>query len=336
MLKLPYRFALALFRLDGTSVGTVPVTRDWEPAQEWTRFLAQCRGELPLEGNGNAFILPLWERTVGEPYCRGYRVEIPRPGQRPVTADFPLSHFGALAKAAASVFVERQQLREGEKYTYLLVAYPGEEKMSKTGGLSVTNASPGLLVREASLRTLRSRATPVGVVDGDDMPVFVSRQVLREAEERTVGERGTETGGMLIGILCRDAAEGPIFAQVTAQIPALHTTGTEVKLTFTPDTWATADAALRLRSRGEIYLGYWHAHPARSWCEKCPMEKQKSCALAKDFFSADDEAVMRAAFPRAYSLAIVANDTAFADITFSMFGNREGLMQPRGYYILED
>jgi hypothetical protein len=45
---------------------------------------------------------------------------------------------------------------------------------------------------------------------------------------------------------------------------------------------------------------------------------------------------MRAAFPRAYSVAIVANDTAFTDLTFSMFGNREGTTQPRGFHVLED
>ncbi len=45
---------------------------------------------------------------------------------------------------------------------------------------------------------------------------------------------------------------------------------------------------------------------------------------------------MRAAFPRAYSIAIVANDTAFTDLTFSMFGNREGITQPRGFYVLEE
>ena len=338
MLKLPYRFALALFRQDGSCVGTAPVKRDWEPAHEWTRFLAQRRGEIPLQGNGNASILPLWERTVGEPYCRGYRVEIERPGRRPVTADFPLTHFAALAKAAASIFVERQQLREGDHYSYLLVAHPAVEEAPKPDGLSVTNASPGLPVRDASLDTLRTRGTPTGIQDNDDMPVFVSRQVLREVEERTVAERGRETGGILIGMLWRDEAAGEIFAEVTAQIPALHTTGTEVKLTFTPETWAAADAALRLRGRGECYLGYWHSHPVREWCKarECTPEKQKSCALAKDFFSTDDEAVMRAAFPRAYSLAIVANDTAFADLSFSMFGNREGLMQPRGFFVLED
>jgi hypothetical protein len=192
--------------------------------------------------------------------------------------------------------------------------------------------------RDASLAALLARAKPAGVVDGDDMPVFVSPQVLQEAAERTHAEEGTETGGVLIGMLWRDADAGEIFAEVTAQIPAEHTSGNNVKLTFTPQTWAATDAALRLRGRGESYLGYWHSHPVREWCKakECTPEKQKSCRLAKDFFSADDEAVMRAAFPRAYSVAIVANDTAFTDLTFSMFGNREGLLQPRGFYVLEE
>ena len=66
------------------------------------------------------------------------------------------------------------------------------------------------------------------------MPVFVSRRVLDEAAERTHAEEGSETGGILIGKLWRDADAGEIFAEVTAQIPAEHTSGSNVKLTFTP------------------------------------------------------------------------------------------------------
>lgn len=339
MLTLPYRFAVALFRTDGSYIGTVPANRDWEPVHEWTRFHFQRLGELPLDnGQGSASILPLWERKVGEPYCRGYRVEISREGQRPVSAGFPNSHFSQLASAAAAAFVERQLLREGDTYSYLLVAHPAPEERPEPGGLSVTNASPRLPVRDASLRALQERSKPAGIIEYDDIPVFVSPQVLREAAERTAARRGTETGGILIGMLGHDRAVGEIFAEVTAQIPAEHTSGTQVKLTFTPQTWAAADAALRLRGRGETYLGYWHSHPIREWCKAkaCTPEKQKTCPLAKDFFSPDDEAVMRAAFPRAYNIAIVANDTAFTDLTFSMFGNREGLLQPRGFCILED
>ena len=338
MLTFPYHFALALYRPDASCVGTTPATHDWALAHEWTRFHHQRRGELPLDANGNASVLPLWDRKLGEPYCRGYRVEIARPGLRPVSADFPVTHFAVAAKQAASFFIEREELREGERYSYLLVAYPAPEESAAADGLGVTNASPGMPVRDAPLNALRARAEPAGVQDGDDMPVFVSGQVLREAEAQTAAERGTETGGILLGMLWRDVVEGEIFAEVTAQIPAEHTRGTRVKLTFTPETWAAAEAALRLRGRGEIYLGYWHSHPVREWCKarECTVQKQKTCPLAKDFFSEDDEAVMRAAFPRAYSIALVANDTAFSPLTFSMFGNREGTFQPRGFRILED
>ncbi len=339
MLTFPYRFAVALFRKDGSYLGSVPAQIDWQPVLEWARFHFQRLGELPLDdGKGSASVLPLWEHTVGEPYCRGYRVEIERERQRPVNAEFPTTHFAAIASAAASVYVERQLLREGESYTYVLVAHLAPEERPEPGGLAVTNASPRLPVRDAPLGSLQDRSKPAGVIDYADMPVFVSSQVLREMAGETAAKRGIETGGILIGNLLRDRLAGEIFAEVTAQIPAEHTSGTQVKLSFTAQTWAAAEAALRLRGRGEIYLGYWHSHPVRSWCQarECSLEKQKTCRLAKDFFSADDEAVMRAAFPRAYNIAIVANDTAFTDLTFSMFGNREGLLQPRGYCILED
>jgi len=338
-LHQPYRFAVALFAGDGSSLGSVPAKRDWEPAIEWTRFHFQRRGDLALDGSGDVSILPLWERSVGEPYCRGYSIEIARPGGRPVAWDFPKTHFRELASTAASIFVERQLLHEGDSYSYILVAYPAPQESPEINGLTVTNTSPQLPVQEASPKTLLARAKPYGAIDNDDMPVFISGQLLAEAAQRTHGAEGTETGGILIGLLGRDAASGDIFAHATAQIPAEHTTGTEVKLTFTPQTWAAADAALRLRGRGECYLGYWHSHPVRRWCaaKACSAEQQKNCPLAKDFFSADDQAVMRAAFPRAYSIAIVANDTAFADLSFSMFGNREGILgQPRGFYVLEE
>jgi hypothetical protein len=335
-LSFPYRFAIVLYGEDGTYLGTVAAKRDWEPAHEWTRFYFQRRGQLGLDGNGCAStVIPLWEHTLGEPYCRGYRIQIAAPGGRPVASDFPNTHFRDFAAAVASRLVEQKKLREGEFYSYLVVAHPAPPEARPTGGLLVTNTSPGVPAHEASLHDFLSRSTPSGVIDIDDMPVFVSQQVLDEAAERTHAEKGTETGGILIGMLWRDSAAAEIFVEITAQIPAEHTIGNNVKLSFTPQTWAAANAALRLRRRGEVFLGYWHSHPVRSWCrgKACTLEAQKTCHLASNYFSADDEAVMKAAFPRAYNVAIVANDTAFTSLTFSMFCNREGITQPRGFYI---
>ena len=336
-ISLPYRFAVDMYTEDGQNLGAFFAKRDWEPVCEWTRLHFQRRGELSLDGSGSASVLPLWDHSAGEPYCRGYRVQIADPGRRPVSADFPNRHFRECAATIASAFVTTKKLREGEHYSYLVVAYPAAQEESNAGGLEVINASPALPVREGSLQAYLSRSRGGGALDADDMPVFVTPQVLEEVAAQTHAQEGTETGGILIGALWRDAASNEIFLEITAQIPAEHTSGNHVKLTFTPQTWTAADAALRLRNRRELFAGYWHSHPVKTWCggKSCTLEAQKRCHLARDFFSADDVAVMRAAFPRAWCIAIVANDTAFADLTFSMFGNREGMTQPRGYYILE-
>lgn len=338
-MSFPYRFAIVIYGEDGTQLGTVPAKRDWELAHEWTRFLFQRRGQIGLDSNGSASkVIPLWERELGEPYCRGYRIQIESPGFRPVASDFPNTHFRDFAAVVASQYVEQKKLREGEFYSYLVVAHSAPPQLPTVGSLAVTNASPALPVQDASLKTFLARATQTGTIDIDDMPVFVAAQVLKEVAEQTHIQEGTETGGILIGMLRRDTAVGEIFAEITAQIPAEHTCGSNVKLTFTAETWSAAASSLRVRRRGEVYLGYWHSHPVRAWCTSrtCTLEAQKNCHLAKDFFSPDDEAVMRTAFPSAFNVAIVANDTAFTDLTFSMFGNREGVIRPRGFYVQEE
>jgi Prokaryotic homologs of the JAB domain len=338
-LLFPYRFALAMFREDDSVIATVPVNRDWEPVHEWTRLYCQRRGLFPLDDNGDASLLPLWDETAGEPYCRGYRIELAWAGGQSIFMDFPRSHFREYAATFASGFVELGRLREGEHYMYAVVAYPVPAAAPQGTGLSltVTDTSPALPVRYASLKSYVEHATPHGAIDAEDMPVFVSPQVLRDFAAQTRAHAGTETGGILIGMLWQDANEREIFAEITAQIPAEYIEGTSVKLTFTPKTWAAAEAALRLRGGREIYLGFVHSHPVKFWCEakKCSLDQQRTCKLA-DFFSSDDEALLRAAFPSAYSVGIVANDIALADLTWSMYGNRQGITSRRSFYVLQE
>jgi Prokaryotic homologs of the JAB domain len=334
-----YHYALLLFSEEGEAVGSAAVEVDWEPAVQWCRFRFLRRGELPVaNGCGTVSILPLWDRDAREPYCRGFRVSILRNGQCPVTSDFPTSYFRRLAAQAAARFVKQGKLETGDVFRYLVFALAAEEAApaATVGGLQVEEREVPLPLSEASLADWLSRGKPVGMVDPDDMPVFISPRVLEEVACMTQAQRGRETGGILIGNLHRDAAVPEIFAEVTAQVPAEHTRGDAVKLTFTPDTWVAVDNAIKLRGRSEIYLGYWHSHPVHEWCKsrQCTPEKQVNCRLAKDFFSMDDEALLRAIFPRAHSLALVANDTAFAPISFSWFGWREGSIQPRGYYLM--
>lgn len=341
MLKIDHKFAFVLFDDESALLGSAAVEVDWEPAVQWTSFYFGRRGELPLtNGCGAASILPLWDRELKAPYCRGFRVSIARDGQPPCTSDFPSGYFRRLASKAAALFIEQGKLEKDAVFRYVVVALDGEEpgEAAPVTGLQVEERVAPLRLQESSLKTWQGQSTAVGIVDSDDMPAFVPQYVLDQVAAQTLAQRGRETGGILIGHLHRDATVPEIFAEVTAQIPAEHTRGDAVKLTFTPETWSAVDTAIKLRNRSERYLGYWHSHPVQEWCTSrgCTLEKQANCKLAKDFFSVDDEALLRAVFPQAHSLALVANDTAFRELTYSWFGWREGAIHPRGYHLIGD
>jgi len=159
------------------------------------------------------------------------------------------------------------------------------------------------------------RVTPGGTTDiaADDMPVFIPQQVFDDAMALTRRMVGRETGGFLVGHLCRDPGSDDLFARVAAQLPARHTVPTETRLTFTPQTWDDMHDGLALRGDDELLLGWWHSHPVRAWCANCPTDRQVVCHLARDFFSRHDRALHRTVFPRAYSVALVVNDIAFED-----------------------
>ena len=106
------------------------------------------------------------------------------------------------------------------------------------------------------------------------------------------------------------------------------------RLTFTERTWTDAQGVLDLRGGDEQWCGWWHRHPVASWCRNCTPEKQRVCRLASDFFSEHDRQVQRAVFSRAHNVALVFNDVAFTDSSFSLFGWREGDIHPRGFHLI--
>ena len=108
----------------------------------------------------------------------------------------------------------------------------------------------------------------------------------------------------------------------------------EASLAFTPETWTQVQGAIDLRRRDEIMLGWWHSHPIKAWCAKCPAEKRKKCPLLVDYFSAQDRLLHRTVFPAAYSIALVVKELADDKQTISMFGWRQGMVAQRGFQVL--
>jgi proteasome lid subunit RPN8/RPN11 len=336
MLKDGYQYALMLYGAGEAPLGQVVVAVDWEPAREWAEFSAIRRGLLSADEAGRVCtVQPLWHTTLGEPYLQGFRISVRTNETIETATDFTKAYFRPLAKQAASLLMKKGILKKGERFKFLAAAFPRQEKAQETPKFSFTTeeVTPGLTIREASLAAFVGDSATHGNVDAVDMPLFVPQRILEEAKGLSKAAGAKETGGILIGHLLRDASAREVFAEVTAQIPARHAEAELTKLKFTPQTWTDVRAALELRRRDEIMLGWWHSHPVREWCKGCSKESQQACTMAVDFFSAHDHALHRTVFPRAYSIALVVNDLAGELATFSLFGWRRGLLESRGFNV---
>ena len=337
-----FRYAIVLVDEDGTRLAQEAVDVDWEPAREQTRFDAMRRAALgPDEIGALAAVDPLWDEKLGEPFLRAVRVTLRAgrdDGVTAVSAEFTSAYFADLARGVSSRLVQSGQLLEGQRFICLTAAYPiaAETPALAPASFEAEEVPSPIPVRPARWPARYDTASADGTAVATALSVFIPRQVLDDAVALTSETTGRETGGFLLGHLCRDRDGGDLFSLVTAQIPARHTTPSETSLTFTVETWNALRGAMALRHDHEILLGWWHSHPVRSWCADCSVEKQRVCRYATGFFSAQDRALHRTIFPRAYSVALVVNDVAFGPSTWSVFGWRQGVIAQRGFHVVRD
>ena len=334
----PYQFVLEMYDQGGTRLGPVPLEVDWEPAEEWTRFRAVRDGRLsPANPGAGGRVDPLWHNDLGAPYTRGFCVRMESGSRREVEEEFGQAYFSGQAHEASSRLVEKGQLLAGETFTYLVTAFLSDKKREDVNGsrFEVEQVIPPFPLRKGNLADLLCHASSRGTQEKEDIPIFIPQRLLSEASNLARGAGSVETGGVLIGHLVRDPGVPEIFVKVTDQIPARHTVGDSTRLRFTAETWTEAQGVLDLRKQEEIMVGTWHSHPVHEWCKHCPVERRRNCPLSFDFFSTHDRALHRTVFPRAYGLALVVNDIGTGEPTHSCFGWRKGLLQPRGFHVLE-
>ncbi len=332
-----YQFVLELLRPDGEALEQVPLAPDWEPAIECARLgRLRALGDWIAAPEAVGEVEPLWHADDGEPNVGGFRIRIAPPGGRDWHADFPAdTYFAEAAREAGVRLVKTGAMAVGDKVLYRAAAFsrPAASVNAPALRFDTADRPAPLTLREAQLDALLASSTMCGQPSTDDFEVLIPQQALIETVEQTKAAGDRETGGILIGHLHRDPGTYEVFAEVTAQIPARHTEGDSVKLTFTSDTWTDVRGALALRRRDEIMLGWWHSHPALAWCRKCPPERQRECHLATGFLSPDDTALHRAMFPRAFSLALVMTHT-LDGVDPALFGWRAGVLQPRAFRLL--
>lgn len=335
-----YSYAVHVLREDDAPVRQVAVEVDWEPACEWLRLQALRNGRPPEEAfTLDCVVEPVWHPTRGQPYLGGFRARTAGPAASEAE-EFSLAYFRELSSKITTRLVAEGALQKGDLIRCLPLAFPRSDDDQPTAAPRIgREAPPRIPVDEASLRQfLNGGAAAPAEESTDALPVFMPEQVLEEVKALTLEAGGgtRETGGILIGLLHRDGAAATLFAEVTAQIPARHTEADSTKLTFTAATWTEVRAALELRTRSEIMLGWWHSHPVREWCKNCPEEKRRQCSLARGFLSEDDRLLHRTVFPRAYSLALVANDVTEEGPTYSLFGWSRGVLEPRQFHRLAE
>ncbi len=353
-----YRYLIEFYRKDGEKVGGAVATPDLDPLREaaWFDALRTDRIDSTVDAGGLA-VAPMWSERLGDPFLRGFRVGHtpgvgdPRGadttpgagdayapnGPDSITGVFGLEVFAEKAQSTLDDLVERGRLTKGETAYYLVSGYarPDDPSEKPDRPFSTRATSPALPFRNTPLDAFRPRMREAGPVKAEDVPMLLPREIEAEMVELSRLAEGKETGGVLIGHLHRDPGTRDLFIEITAQIPALHTEAASNRLTFTAETWTAVRAALDLRGRSELMLGWWHLHPVREWCKDCPPETRRNCSLSCGYFSSQDRALHRTVFPRAYSVALVVNDATDGPPTFSLFGWRVGSIVERGYHRLE-
>lgn len=335
-MRIEHHYALAFRRADGTPAGQVPLEVDWEPACETLRFGLFCRHGTMLDPSVATEIAPVWHRTMGEPYVERIRVSAGATDDETVAHELSSSYFGDLVQPAVQQLVEKRLASEGETLRYHVVAFPRPRRRERPPAFVSREVTAPPACRQTSFHDLvrRSQAVDDDQPHDDELPMFVAPDVVREATALASEAGAIEVGGVLVGYLHRDPRLGRVFVEVTAQIAA-RADGSSTTLTFTPETWTDVRAALDLRGRDELMLGWWHSHPVKAWCEACPPERQRACPFRQGFFSTDDRLLHRTMFPRAYSVALLLSDIADLGVTYRAFGWREGCVQPRGFFVLD-
>ena len=330
-----YRFMLEVQTKSGSVLFSRTLEPDWEPALQAAR-LAGLRtfGVWYHDGDVEPSVVPLWHTATG-PDVHEFRVRLSAEG-REWSSDFKTTdYFADTARAIVAAQLAAGQLAPSDRVRYSVSAYPAdrhEHDGHRLRLMAVDQPQP-LVLQDRAFSALAARSLACGDSDAVDLDVVLPEAVLEEVCQLTQQAGDHETGGILIGHLCRDEARGDVGLEVTAQIPARHTVSQPEKLTFTSETWTDVRNAVALRRAEERLIGWWHSHPAFRWCAECPIERQRVCQYATGFLSPDDKALHRSVFPSAFTQALVIT-RSISGLGARMFGWRNGVLRPRGFRLI--
>jgi hypothetical protein len=314
---------------------------DWEPAVQWSQFQAVRSGTTsPGLWYGASEVEPVWDAKRGRPYVSALRVRVARDGARAGgTGDgceIPSRYLREEVEEAVAGLVGEGMLKAGERFRYRVTARPRRCRIRGSvaavdDGIQVERLPQVLPIVEGSYVEASSGARTCDgeFADPVDVPVIMPVGVLEEAIGLAGAAGDVETGGVLVGALCRDSVRGDLYVEVRALLPARHAISRADRLTFTAETWEDARAAIALRGGGECWVGWMHSHPY--FCRSCPAEARTRCVLTLPFLSEHDRALHRTVFVRPFDVALLVTDRGPGGRECALFGWRHGIVERRGY-----
>lgn len=341
MISNTHHWVIEYLKTSGERLAQAPARINFEPAVEDAAWAAQRKAHPSVNSSRRSTTIePLPHPTACSPQCAGFRVTLDAGGSVPFSRDFDTSYFRAAAETGAAALVEKGVMQKGDKFHYRVAAYPQATALAPAAPRSpriVVQETDALLpLREGRLADFTRHAMPFGELIEEDTPVYLAQEVIEQANNLTLRARDKETGGILIGHLYRDASIPDIGVVITAQVPARYTKAGSTELTFTPKTFAAVQNTIVARGRDEIYLGWWHSHPAVHWaattCANCPPERRRVCPITTQFFSTFDAHVHETIFPKAFNVALVVTNTE-EGCQQAVFSWRSGLIRQRGFFI---
>lgn len=265
--------------------------------------------------------------------------------------NFGLELFGPAVSMQVARLVKEGHLKADDKFAYRVFAKPAEPK-PMNGAIAgvvarVRRNSPALL--EAKLADFLADADPIGPMDPDNHPLFITARALALALEYCRKPVDKEGGALLLGHLYRQREPQPeIFGVIDDAIEAKYAEHQQFRLDLKTDGFAYLNTQLHLRRTRlgrphEVPLGFAHAHnflpsvreDGQAECVACP--KRATCPLTSSFYSQADLEFHRALFARApYAVGLVWGFTPRFEDDLRVFCLDGAQARQRGFYRLRD
>ncbi len=103
------------------------------------------------------------------------------------------------------------------------------------------------------------RVEPKGVIQPDDLHIFLNEAILREIVDWSKSDLEHELGGIFVGDLY--SYKGVPYIEIAGYVRARHFEHTSASFRFTHDTWSGISRECERRFNDKLRVGWHHTHP---------------------------------------------------------------------------